>query len=652
MEDDITIEDLDRVVKAFQSCHTERADTTYHHKYSGKEGKGIVVEIINSELAQDKVCRLFLFHSKKEIDEFAEMCDFASEMEIEYDLDDPIAKPRFIHDGKRVTIEDKRKYMSPEEKEKRIRKFREVSDRVDGTNIKRTKQFDPNFLYSKSARIADLMADLHALYIDSGYDDDPLSQAELDEFVLEVGQVFSEESELSRPCKIIPKTNIDKCIGFHALIEKNRILYECYKKKIESRKKNFDGEISYEEFEEEIHQIDTEAKEKVKQIEERKEKMKILEEKMNEKIDIFGGIIGIPDGVERASRIYSLPFFSEEREKMLEELVNEIERKNKEEQEKYDRERQEKYEKSVDGKSDRVFKSLREQFDTNLTEKQKRALITYQTSLFILFTKITAIEDYKSKSDEEILKILKADETLQKMDTSPFSRLLDYMERHKDKKDDYFSEILKGVIPKGCKQIGFKNDGNKPTMVKLIHNIREQIDTLESIPEDAIILPEDAILYRGTQVGNGEIDTEMPARGMLMSTTLSAGNAQRFNASNVLFKMHVEKGIPILYSPYIITADEWGDLIFDKRSEATERRVNEIIIRTKDIESTKHLDTRTCKLYASFPDERQQTVRQDVRVKLVERPERKIIECEVKTREKYQIRNGQKQADEDSIDER
>ena len=95
----------------------------------------------------------------------------------------------------------------------------------------------------------------------------------------------------------------------------------------------------------------------------------------------------------------------------------------------------------------------------------------------------------------------------------------------------------------------------------------------------------DTTVYRGIQSGKGEIDTDMPAKGTFISTTLSLLNAQLFNDRGCLFQLQIPKGTPVLYSPYIISVNmESNELIFAIRDEEVEIEENEIILNRKNMQ--------------------------------------------------------------------
>ncbi len=58
-------------------------------------------------------------------------------------------------------------------------------------------------------------------------------------------------------------------------------------------------------------------------------------------------------------------------------------------------------------KEKNIMENLKSQYEANLTTEQKRALITYNSSLFIFFNKITSIKGYENMSVDELFNITK-----------------------------------------------------------------------------------------------------------------------------------------------------------------------------------------------------------------------------------------------------
>ena len=54
-----------------------------------------------------------------------------------------------------------------------------------------------------------------------------------------------------------------------------------------------------------------------------------------------------------------------------------------------------------------LMENLRKQYDENLTQEQKNALIRYNSSLFVFFNKIVSIDGYDSKSIDELYTLMK-----------------------------------------------------------------------------------------------------------------------------------------------------------------------------------------------------------------------------------------------------
>ena len=54
-----------------------------------------------------------------------------------------------------------------------------------------------------------------------------------------------------------------------------------------------------------------------------------------------------------------------------------------------------------------LIENLRKQYEDNLTQEQKNALVRYNSSLFIFYNKIVSIDGYESMSLDELYVLMK-----------------------------------------------------------------------------------------------------------------------------------------------------------------------------------------------------------------------------------------------------
>ena len=238
-----------------------------------------------------------------------------------------------------------------------------------------------------------------------------------------------------------------------------------------------------------------------------------------------------------------------------------------------------------------LMENLKKQYEENLTQEQKYALIRYNSSLFIFFNKIVSINGYESMSIDEIYILMK-----------PFIEKYSYVIRNltlfmnmKDSNEELLKEILSSVIDEdvivydsivekpdkikildktsekyilhGILKILVEEGVVSPTSFnfdnliscreafndvydyqyfeakeklntltearlekiykKLIANLMVDIKTIKGIPEDTIVLPKDIIVYRGL-TADDEIDTENLSESDFVSTTLSKAIATKY----------------------------------------------------------------------------------------------------------------------------
>lgn len=272
-----------------------------------------------------------------------------------------------------------------------------------------------------------------------------------------------------------------------------------------------------------------------------------------------------------------------------------------------------------------LMENLRKQYDENLTQEQKNALIRYNSSLFVFFNKIVSIDGYESKSIDELYTLMKPfieqysyiiknltlfmsendsnDELLKEIllsvideDVMTYDSILDF--NNKIPEEYTLHEILKILVEDGilkpedfnfhdivsCRKVldfvlttDYYNAEKKFYILisqrlekvykKLIENLLKDIKIIKNIPTDAIIMPEDTVVYRGVRT-DGEINEEILSTSDFVSTSLSKDIASQYitkreGDNNLLLSISLPKGTPVFVFPQTVKNDGfWPQNLF------------------------------------------------------------------------------------------
>lgn len=251
---------------------------------------------------------------------------------------------------------------------------------------------------------------------------------------------------------------------------------------------------------------------------------------------------------------------------------------------------------SEQDKMTKLFENLKSQFDKNLNEEQKDALIIYNSRLFELINKITSIHDYKSMDSRKILEHLKNSPRYNEMVAIIYTHSITiirdafYEFNNQGKKlKNIFKKVLTPDLcdiivhtiffkDKDYKEFDFSYTYNLESkypdefanidtdddiytldfsrklfdriLCHIIDNLKKQIDILNSIPDDAIVLPEDITVFRGVN-SLRERTEEIPANSSFMSTSTKPELAKLYGGENCyIYKIKLKKGTPVLITPY------------------------------------------------------------------------------------------------------
>ena len=582
----VSTKDIVRAAKTLRTCRYDFDPVPYIQK---GVGKGILVSIRLPEYANGFFNRLILLKSKQEAEEFIMMCTKCNNVKLKYELTSPYASCAFVYRNHEFSsLDEFEQYLNSDEMKKEEAQKQEVRDK--GTYIQELR--NRRLFSTEQFQIAyagSIIYKTEALLKKALNGDGNLDIKSIERQCASLEELLSEE-------KIDEKgdyrgTNIKIAIANQQELQTNWIKYKMIKEKIKTYIDiSRNGHFSQSELEKRWKEIEAAASEEINGLSEKAEKLEEFERWLDHNFNsiycmqyndtrIFDALI----------QSYSLPFFSDERMEKLQVLKDfatmSIERQ-KEEREKAEAARQIKKIEELESRPDvKTLKSLRKQYDSNLTLDQKDAIIIYQSALFCFFSEISAIEDYKTKTPEELWTILKEKKVFHLVSQSgSFDRLIKYREQNRGNHDDRLLRILNKVLPEGCNEIKFGKNSDENMMQELIENIRKQMDIIEGIPKDSLVLPQDVVTYRGIQIGSETINPIRPSKGELISTSLSCENAQQFNNRDIFFKLNLKKGMPVLYSPYYIVADEFGRIMLLERDLNEELKSNEVVLNMQDID--------------------------------------------------------------------
>ena len=649
--------DLEDAVMALRECSYDFEPLML--PYIMKNGdRGILVNKNLPEFSKRGITRLISLKTKQDARNFATLCKKCHTLRLKFDLNSPYASCAFVfRDHEFSSLDEINEYLNSDEIQQERAETLERRDKIARFNELREKSIFSGDS-SNGYIIKHYMSKIDKVFKSASKGNLSLDIEEIESNLAVVDELFSETERDEEEKREDVLWNISMIISGKATIESEKIEYEMYKKKIEIYKEltQNDKMISPKlktDIEEKWRAIEEKTKKEIEQLSQRIPKVQELEEWVwrnlaNKTYTVF---FLDQNTLNELVEAYSMPFFSEERVKKLSEIKEKTIKNKEEEEESLLRAKEEtarRNREEYDNRPDiKTLRSLRKQYNDNLTKEQKEAIIIYQSALFGFFTEISSTEGYKTKSADELWEILKERKVFEMLEkTGSLQRLIEYRERHKNEKEDVLLNIINKVIPEGCKNISFGRTPKDNCMQELIENIKTQLEIIENIPKDAIVLPQDVVTYRGIQLGDDTIDSSRPSKGLLMSTSLSVENAQAFNNEDILFKLHLKKGTPVVYSPYYIVTDEFDRISLVERSEDYETRSNEVVVNMGDIANVSEIGTTAGYAYGfdmieKFEDE--------IRICTGDRPRPlKIItvyECDIVPTKTYEVRLRNEEAE-------
>ena len=222
-----------------------------------------------------------------------------------------------------------------------------------------------------------------------------------------------------------------------------------------------------------------------------------------------------------------------------------------------------KKEMSFEKNIEEIDKSLRKQFDKNLTDKEKYSLMLYSSIYRELFDMIGNIDGYRYLEDSDLLNILKITDSFKPIFEENYTRVKELLKLdvNKDIKDSVF------------KYINFNSEES------FIRSIKECMIAMAGIDED-MTLKNNVKLYFGCN----DFDSLGKDKFILTSTIISpylTNNGKNYR----VISADVKEGINVLYSPKVITLPNRN--AYNQQIEVNDIDNPEIIIDTRDIKINK-----------------------------------------------------------------
>ena len=251
-----------------------------------------------------------------------------------------------------------------------------------------------------------------------------------------------------------------------------------------------------------------------------------------------------------------------------------------------------------DEKNTQLLISLKEQYDINLTEDQKDALIIYNSQLFCLLNEISNIENFEATDNAEIQKQIEQSPnfpTILKSIVSQCHRIQKDSMRKDSEYYEKFKSMLNQIFPNEIisdflRSIDYSKKTVKepetfnPLMYDLIGRLKNVIKIIQDIPQDAIVLPEDITVYRG--VDSKYLRTpQIIAKGSFISTSLQPQKALHFGGDQpTLYKIHLKKGTPVKILPIKVRSEMEYERFLLEANPADPNGTKEILLISQDMQ--------------------------------------------------------------------
>ena len=533
--------DIEILKKHFDSVDMQ--DKNYNtFVYSGEYGTGIVVRVQKHEATKHDLFRLIKFNNEEDVIKFLELYKEMSKQNSgitlvfpEYESFSP-EQYKFIKNGTEYTFEDVVSDRKKEDEQKRLNEQRKIKQKKQfiGYLLKKEKKY---YGYQKKIEnLADELARLEECIKKYEHMDFSVKQQDL--------RLLSEHKNIEIETDANSDVNLEEILRRVKEIEITE-LYIRRMKKYEQLEKKMQMYLKKMEYIKSVADLP-----KIKKLFYGRKKFRnnlslieetyqeLSEEELQKKIDEevefqkykYDTVLGLKGlkGID-VKRIFE----------QLDEIESVTEKKNfldsyiaqvKEENEKQAvigrQEEKIKEEQSEDFKNKRIYKDLIRQYNENLTQEEKDALLIYNSSVFTIINLISSIPDYENLSKDEISKIMHSEK---------------YSKRYK---------AVKFVLDQIIEQASSCDNDIEERLYKFATGdyVQESLNILNIINgiKGKIILPEDITVYRCI-TNETMLEDENPMYGQLMSTSMGAEGAKKYYGEhgNILIKFELKKGMPV-----------------------------------------------------------------------------------------------------------
>ena len=128
------------------------------------------------------------------------------------------------------------------------------------------------------------------------------------------------------------------------------------------------------------------------------------------------------------------------------------------------------------------------------------------------------------------------------------------------------------------------------TICTIIDSLKKQIEIIDNIPDEAIVLPEDVIVYRGVN-SLSKRSEEIPTKSLFMSTSTRPEMAKLYGGKNCyIYKTILHKGTPVLITPYKVINSMVYGLRLDPALPSDPNGTKEIILKLDSMKDFKIIE--------------------------------------------------------------
>lgn len=512
--------------------------------YSGEYGTGIVVRVQKHEATKHDLFRLIKFNNEEDAIKFLELYKEMSKQNSgitlvfpEYESFFP-EQYKFVKNGTEYTFEDVVSDRKKEDEQKKLNEQRKIKQKTQfiGYLLKKEKKY--NGYQKKIENLADELARLEESIKKYEHMAFSVKQQDL--------RLLSEHKNIEIETDANSDANLEEVFRSVREIETNASYIRKMKKyeQLEKKKQMYLKKMEYIKSVADLSEIRKlfygrkKFRSNLSMIEETYKELS--EEELQKKIDeevefqkykydtvfrlVNKGLKGIDEKhiFEQLDEIESVT----EKKKFLDSYIAQVKEENEEQAIIQRQEKKLEEEQSEDFKNKRIYKDLIRQYNENLTQEEKDALLIYNSSVFTIINLISSIPDYENLSKDEIFKIMHSEK---------------YSKRYK---------AVKFVLDQIIEQASSCDNDIEKRLYKFAAGdyVQESLNILNIINgiKGKIILPENITVYRCI-TNETMLEDGNPMYGQLMSTSMGADGAKKYYGKhgNILIKFQLKKGMPV-----------------------------------------------------------------------------------------------------------